>query len=136
MYSMLINILMALCNIFLDYLFIVVFGWGLFSVALSTCIGLSLTTILGFLPFIFGNVELKFSRIFFKLKTLVNIFYNGSSKFLGNISGSILTIFANLLLLKLSREIGVETLSVILYIDTFIVAFTIFIFLASPFWFL
>ena len=136
MYSMLINILMALCNIFLDYLFIVVFGWGLFSVALSTCIGLTLTTILGFLPFIFGNVELKFSRIFFKLKTLVNIFYNGSSKFLGNISGSILTIFANLLLLKLSREIGVETLSVILYIDTFIIAFTIFIFLASPFWFL
>lgn len=122
MYSMLINIL--ICNIFLDYLFIVVFGWGLFSAALSTCIGLSLTTILGFLPFIFGNVELKFSRIIFKLKTLVNIFYNGSSNFLGNISGSILTIVANLLWLKLSRESGVETLSVILYIDTFIVAFT------------
>lgn len=95
MYSMLINILMALCNIFLDYLFIVVFGWGLFSAALSTCIGLSLTTILGFLPFVFGNVELKFSKILFRLKTLLNIFYNGSSVFLGNISGSTLTIVAN-----------------------------------------
>ena len=123
MYSMLINILMALCNIFLDYLFIVVFGWGLFSAALSTCIGLSLTTILGFLPFVFGNVELKFSKILFRLKTLLNIFYNGSSVFLGNISGSTLTIVANFLLLKLAGESGVVTFSIIFYIDTFIIAF-------------
>lgn len=123
MYSMLINILMALCNIFLDYLFIVVFGWGLFSAALSTCIGLSLTTILGFLPFVFGNVELKFSKILFRLKMLLNIFYNGSSVFLGNISGSTLTIVANFLLLKLAGESGVATFSIILYIDAFIIAF-------------
>lgn len=123
MYSMLINILMALCNIFLDYLFIVVFGWGLFSAALSTCIGLSLTTILGFLPFVFGNVELKFSKILFRLKTLLNIFYNGSSVFLGNISGSTLTIVANFLLLKLAGESGVATFSIILYIDAFIIVF-------------
>lgn len=123
LYSMFINIFMALCNIFLDYLFIVVFGWGLFSSALALCIGLALATIFGFLPFIFGNVELKFSRILFKLKTFLNIFYNGSSEFLGNISGSILTIVANFLLLKLAGESGVATFSIILYIDTFIIAF-------------
>ena len=123
MYSMGINILIALCNIALDYLFIVVFGWGLFASALSLCIGMSLATIFGFLPFIFGNLELKFSRIVFRIKTLVNIFYNGSSDFLGNISGSILTIAANFLLLKLAGENGVAAFSIILYIDTFIIYF-------------
>lgn len=74
MYSMGINILIALCNIALDYLFIVVFGWGLFASALSTCIGMSLATIFGFLPFIFGNLELKFSRILLRTKNACEYF--------------------------------------------------------------
>lgn len=59
MYSMLINILMALCNIFLDYLFIVVFGWGLFSAALSTCIGCKFNYNFGLFAFCFWQCGAK-----------------------------------------------------------------------------
>ncbi|TEY04469.1 MATE family efflux transporter [Campylobacter sp. US33a] len=124
-YSMMINIIIALSNIFLDYLFIVVFGWGLFSAALATCIGLSLGGILGILPFLIQDLDLKFTHFFIPLKLLKNIIYNGSSEFFNNISASLFSIFANLILLELGGTNAVAAFSIILYIDSFIVALII-----------
>ncbi|PCM55430.1 MATE family efflux transporter, partial [Campylobacter sp. BCW_8712] len=89
------NIIIALSNIVFDYLFIVVFGWGLFSVALATCLGIVLSGIFGIIPFLFQNLELKFSSLYINLRIFKNILYNGSSEFFGNISGSLYSIFAN-----------------------------------------
>lgn len=80
-YSMVVNVVTALSNIFLDWLFIVVFDCGLFSAALATCIGMFLGSILGILPFVFKDLVLKFKKPIIKLQILKNILYNGSSEF-------------------------------------------------------
>ncbi|HEC1783310.1 TPA: MATE family efflux transporter [Campylobacter lari] len=119
-YSMIVNIITALSNIFLDWLFIVVFDWGLFSAALATCIGMFLGSILGILPFVFKDLVLKFKKPIIKLQILKNILYNGSSEFFSNISSSFYTILANAFLLKLSGSTAVAAFSVILYLSTFV----------------
>ncbi|EAI5647864.1 hypothetical protein BIU14_00790 [Campylobacter fetus] len=118
-YSMCVNIFVAFINIVLDYIFIVILEWGLFSAALATCIGLSLGTLLGFTPFVFGNLELKLSKAFINLKIIKNIIYNGSSEFLTNISTSLFVIAANALLLDIAGVRGVAILEVIFAIDSF-----------------
>lgn len=124
-YSMIINICIALSNIFFDYLFIVCFGWGLFSAALATCLGLTLGGILGILPFLYQNLTLKFVKFHISFKTFKNIIYNGSSEFFNNISASVFSIFANSLLLKISGVEAVAAFSIILYIDSFIISLLI-----------
>lgn len=119
-YSMVMNIVIALSNIILDYIFIVVLGWGLFSAVLATCLGLLLGGIVGIYPFLFQNLELKFSSLYMNLKLFRNILYNGSSEFFGNISSSLYSIFANFVLLTISTTEAVAAFSIILYIDSFI----------------
>ncbi|QWU80387.1 MATE family efflux protein [Campylobacter novaezeelandiae] len=124
-YSMIINIIIALSNLFFDYLFIVVLGWGVFSASLATCIGLSLGGIFGILPFLIQNLELKFTKIALSFKEFKNIIYNGSSEFFNNVSTSLFSIFANLVLLNLAGTKGVAAFSIILYINTFIISLLI-----------
>nr|WP_324253010.1 MATE family efflux transporter [Campylobacter volucris] len=119
-YSMMVNIIIALSNIILDWLFIVVFGWGLFSAALATCIGMFLGTILGFIPFIFKNLILKFKKPLINFNILKSILYNGSSEFFSNISSSIYTILANAILLKIAGNNALAAFSIILYLSTFV----------------
>lgn len=119
-YSMIMNITIAVSNVILDYIFIVVLGWGLFSAVLATCLGLLLGGIVGIFPFLFQNLELKFSNLYMNLKLFRNILYNGSSEFFGNISSSLYSVFANFILLKISTTEAVAAFSIILYIDSFI----------------
>ncbi|EDP6911979.1 MATE family efflux transporter [Campylobacter upsaliensis] len=119
-HSMMINVIIALSNIFLDYLFIAVFGWGLFSAALASCISFSFGSFLGIYPFFTQNLQLKLGKFYLSFKNLKNIIYNGSSEFFSNISASIFGIFANFILLNLAGAKAVATYSIILYIDNFI----------------
>ncbi|MCX2683452.1 MATE family efflux transporter [Campylobacter sp. MIT 21-1685] len=119
-YCMIMNVIIALSNIFLDYLFIVVFGWGLYSVALATCIGFSLSVLFGLLPFLFNRLVLQFSKILLDFKILCNIFYNGSSEFFGSISHSGFAICINVFLLELGGSIAVAAFGIIIYIDSLI----------------
>ena len=120
-YSMLMNVLIALSNIVFDYIFIVELGLGLFSAALATCLGLVLGGVFGIFPFLFQNLELKFSSLYMNLKIFKKIIYNGSSEFFGNISGSLYSVFANLVLLKIASIEAVAAFSIILYMDNFII---------------
>lgn len=120
-YSMFINVITALVNLFLDYLFLLVFGWGLWSAALATCIGISLGAMLAFLPFILQNLNLKIAKIYMNFALFKNIIFNGSSGFLVGISSSIFMIIANLVLLEMIGAYGVAVLSAIMSVE-FLVA--------------
>lgn len=120
-----LNSFIALSNIFLDYLFIAVFGWGLFSAALASCISFSFGSFLGIYPFFTQNLQLKLGKFYLSFKNLKNIIYNGSSEFFSNISASIFGIFANFILLNLASAKAVATYSIILYIDNFITLLTL-----------
>lgn len=124
-YAMAINIVISLSNIFFDYLFIVVFGWGLYAAALATCIGLSLGGILGLAPFLTQRLTLRFVPLFLRFKIFRNILYNGSSEFFNNISSALYAILANAVLLNISGIMAVAAFSVISYIDSFITALLI-----------
>ncbi|WP_198672559.1 MATE family efflux transporter [Helicobacter burdigaliensis] len=120
LYSMAINISIALINIFLDWLFIVVFGWGLFSAALATCIGMLFGVIAAIAMLVFGRVVLKFNVPKITFYTFKNIIYNGSSEFFSNISSSLFTILANMLLLKIANNTAVAAFSIVLYVSSFV----------------
>lgn len=117
-YSMVMNILVALCNIALDFVFLALFRWGIWSAALATCISLTLGTILGVLPFLTCKLPLRFTTPTLKLRTLGNILLNGSSEFLSSISSSLFMVFVNAALLHLSGTMGVIAFSIVMYIDS------------------
>lgn len=50
-YSMVLNIATAVLNIVLDFLFLVVFKWGVWAAALTSCVSISIGTVLAFYPF-------------------------------------------------------------------------------------
>lgn len=124
-YSMINNIIMAITNIILDYIFIVKLDLGLSGASLATCIGLTLNSIIGIYPFLFCNLQLKFEKLYINLQTFKNILFNGSSEFFSNISGSILMIITNSIILKISEIQYIAILSIISYIDSFIIAILI-----------
>lgn len=119
-YSMAINIIMALLNIVLDYIFLGVLRLGVGSAALASCIGLSLGTLLGYLPFFLKKLPLRFVRGKVRMKIIVNILVNGSSEFFSNIAGSVLMLLLNSILLYLSGSRAVAAFSIVLYIDSIV----------------
>lgn len=82
-YSMILNLIVAIINLVLDYLFLAVFNLGLYSATLATCIGMSIGVLLGLAPFVLQNLNLKISKIYINLNLIKNIILNGSSGFFG-----------------------------------------------------
>lgn len=119
-YSMVLNITTSLLNIILDFLFLGVLRLSVGSAALASCIGLTLGTLLGYLPFLRNKLPLKFVRGKIRLKQIGNILYNGSSEFFSNIAGSIMMIILNSLLLYLSGSMAVAAFSIVLYVDSIV----------------
>ena len=116
-YAMWVGIFVVICNVALVCLFVIWFEMGIFGAGLAISLGLSFGTILSVLPFFTQDLVLKFCTPKLTLKKFLGILYNGSSEFLGNISGSLLAIFANVTLLKLSGALGVAVYAAIVYID-------------------
>ena len=77
-YSMILNVVTALLNIVLDFLFLVVFRWGVAAAAAASCLSIALGTVLGFLPFVMGRLPLRFVRGTISARQLGNILANGS----------------------------------------------------------
>lgn len=64
-FAMLVMIIPALSNIFLDALFIVGFGWGIEGAAWATAISYVLSAVYALLYFLSGKSELKINSVFF-----------------------------------------------------------------------
>lgn len=121
-YSLVINISMSLVNIFLDWLFIYKLGWGVESAALASCIGLSLSTVSGSIPFLRKKVSLRISKPSISLYTLIKIISNGSSEFFSNISTSVVMVVVNIVILRIAGITAVAAFSIVMYIDFVLVA--------------
>ena len=59
---MVLNILMSVLIVSLEYLFLGVLGFGIWGAALATCIGMIVCTLLALFPFFFGKMQLHFTR--------------------------------------------------------------------------
>lgn len=118
--SMLLNILMSLLCGILGYLFLGVFGWGIWASALASCTGMFLCVLAAFLPFFRGKALLRFCRPCFTLRLLRQIVACGSPNFLNNIAGRITSILMNTILVHLGGETAVSVYGVLMYADGFI----------------
>ncbi|HAX72750.1 MAG TPA: hypothetical protein DCY20_04440 [Firmicutes bacterium] len=118
--SMWVNIVVSVLNIILDAILIGYFKLGIEYAALSSVLSMSIGTIICLYPFITKKVALRFTKPKIHVKELLYIVYNGSSEFLSNISGSIISIITNGFLLYYSGPVGVAAFSIVMYVDALI----------------
>ena len=118
--SMYLNILMSGLSAGLEFLFLAVFGWGIWAAALGTCLGMMVCAVLALAPFALGQMKLRFCRPQFTRKMILRIASCGSPAFLNNIAGRVTSILMNMLLVRLGGEIAVSVYGVLMYADGFI----------------
>ena len=108
----------GLLNMFLDYILIGVCGVGVIGAASASISGMVICSVGPTLYFIFRKKNLIFlGKPLWSFKDLSQAFLNGSSEFVSNISGSIITIVFNIQLLKYIGESGVAAYGVIGYVS-------------------
>lgn len=118
--SLKIMILSGVTNVVLDYLFIVIFKWGIAGAAIASAIGEVIGGVVPFIYFIRKNDSLlQLTKAKFDGKVFLKTCANGSSEMVTSLSTSIVSILYNLQLMKLAGEDGVAAYGVIMYV-TFI----------------
>ena len=113
----------GVCNMVLDALFIIGFGWGIEGAALAT----GISEILGGLaPCIyFGRKNsslLHFAKPVFDGRSIRKAITNGMSEFVSSISMSVVGTLYNMQLLKYAGEDGVAAYGVIMYVNFIFIA--------------
>ena len=115
--SMGLNIFMSVISGVLEFIFIFVFRWGVWSAAFATCMGMFLSATLALTPFIQGKLSLKFVRPRITKALILRILSCGTPNFLNNIAGRITSIVLNMMLVRLGGESAVSIYGVLMYTD-------------------
>lgn len=111
------SIIAGVTNIVLDFLFIVVFKWGIVGAAVASAIGQMAGGIMPFVYFIRKNDSLlKLTKTKFDIKALGKSIFNGSSEFFSNISMSLVGLVYNYQLMKVAGEDGVAAYGTLMYV--------------------
>ncbi len=116
-FSMIVNVLMSVIGIILEYLFLSVFHFGIWSAAFAECVGMFVCVIIAFMPFLLGKMQLRFTRPKMDGYVLLTIVKNGSPVFLDNIAGRVTSIIINIFLLRLGGATAVSAYGVLMYVD-------------------
>ena len=119
-YSMMLNIVTAVLNIALDFLLIVVLRQGIRAAALTSCISISVGTVMAFYPFFRNKLELKFVAGNIPFKQFAQLAANGSSEFFSSIAGSIFSFILNVVLLSIGGATAVAAMSVVMYVESLV----------------
>lgn len=107
-------------NILLDYIFVVIFHWGIKGAAFATGFSQVTTTSLLFYYIFFRTKRIKFVKIKYSLLNLLKIMKVGFAEFLAEVSTGISIFVFNLVILKNLGEKGVSAFGIIGYISSFI----------------
>ena len=106
----------AAVNVLLDYLFIVVYGWGLSGAAFAT--GLSQTipmfVLMGY--FYWPKRRLQFTVWQHDWREVLQAAYNGVSEFINESSGGIIAFIFNWMLVERAGVNGVAAITVVNYL--------------------
>ncbi len=118
-----IQLAAGVANGILDYLFIVVFSWGLAGAALATAAGQVVGGIVPILYFVRKNdSRLRLAKARFEKGILAKTLINGSSEMVTNLSVSIVSILYNLKLMEAAGEDGVAAYGIIMYVNIIFMA--------------
>ena len=103
-------------NIVLDYVFIVLCGFGVSGAALATSIGYSIPGLFGLIYFAVSRKgTLYFVKPVFRWGVLFKCCINGSSEMVNNLAVAVTTFLFNVLMLKYAGEAGVAAITIVLY---------------------
>ena len=105
----------ALVNIVLDYLFIGLFGWGLTGAAFATGISQALPLPVMMLYFLKPGRRLRFAIRQRNWNEVFQAAYNGISEFINEVSGGIVALILNWMLLQRIGVSGVAAITVVNY---------------------
>lgn len=115
--GLLIIVIAGVSNMILDYVFIVVFQWGLAGAAIATAVS---QVIGGGIPLFYflrhNSSLLRLVVTRFELRPLWKACTNGSSELMTNLSSSLVNILYNLQLMKLTGQDGVSAFGTIMYV--------------------
>lgn len=109
-------------NIVLDYVFIVLFHWGIRGAAYATMIGCFVPAFGGLLFFFRNRHMLYFMRPVWAWSGLLKTMGNGSSEMISNVSVSFYSILINLAMMRAAGSAGVAAYSAALYCDYLVIS--------------
>ena len=118
--SMWISIGTQAINIILDVILIVFLGQGVWAAAFTSCLAMSLGSIITLSLFRKKRMDLYYTKGKVEKAVFFRILANGSSEFFSSISMSIMSIVFNFFLLKYGGTTAVAAFSVIMYVDSFV----------------
>ena len=100
-------------NIVLDWLFIFVFHWGMFGAAFATCFAPLCSLCVLSLHFIFRLNTFKLVRCRFSLRVFCRLARLGLSSYAVELSGSVVLLVLNLIILSFEGTVGVAAYGVV-----------------------
>jgi len=106
----------AVVNIALDYLFIAVFGWGLAGAAFATGLSMALPLLVMLSYFFRHKRRLQFSLRQKDWREVFLAAYNGVSEFISSVSGAIIALILNWMLIQRAGVNGVAAITVVNYL--------------------
>lgn len=121
-YSMWLNIIVSLLNIFLDWLMIAKWELGISASAFATVISMFIGSVFSFTPFFSKKITLHFTKPKISKTELIGMLYNGSSEFLSSIASSFIATIINGVLLYLGGSVAVASYGIVMYIDALLVS--------------
>ena len=107
-------------NIVLDIILIVFLGKGIWAAAFTSCLAMSLSSVIALLLFRKKRMDLYYIKGKLKKDVFFRILANGSSEFFSSISMSVMSIVFNFFLLRYGGTTAVAAFSVIMYVDSFV----------------
>lgn len=116
--SLKVSLAAGLTNFALDFLFIIVFDWGIAGAAFATALGQVVGAVLPLVYFSRKNTSLlKLGKTRFYGWVLRKACTNGSSEMVTNLAMSIVNILYNFQLMRFAGENGVAAYGIIMYVN-------------------
>lgn len=112
------TVISGLMNIFLDFMFVAVFSWGIIGAAVATIMS---QWVGGIIPIIYfirpNNSFLHLAKCKLDGKSMIKICVNGSSELVNNISMAIVSLLYNVQLIKYAGDNGIAAYGVLMYVN-------------------
>lgn len=115
--ALILSVSGGILNIILDYIFIVLFKFGVKGAAIATGIGYAVPAIIGLSFFIKKSNLLHFKIPSKSISVILKSCSNGSSEMVSQLSSGIITFLFNFVMLKYIGGDGVAAITIILYIQ-------------------
>lgn len=116
--SLKMSVASGLTNMFLDYLFIGQFHWGIAGAAIATAVGQAVGGIVPVFYFAGKNDSLlRLTKTKFEKRVFLLSCANGSSEMVSNLSMSVVSILYNFQLMRLAGEDGIAAYGIIMYVN-------------------